>query len=322
MRIELALVCLMAAACGSEQELRHTSTLEAQTDGLALSENGVEAHAAMSGTTCTIDPQWGCPVADADLPSAEEAVLDHVNGVTLGRSPKGLHKVDGSGWIRGDDIPQEDVKTARLVTGGAAMIWGNADSCHRQDDDGPASEVPGDACADGAQVDVDRQAGTLFVASADGLLAVNQESTDRLQRVTEDLVAWDSNLRQLYVAHKGSTTLRAVSRKGDERWSWESEGEIQSLDARGKRGEVMVLSAGADGFGIIDRLNGQTGEEEGSTDIPVTDAEVEVSADGSSVAVVADGEVHFYAFEDAEAEGEVELRDPPDCIQPTRTVKD
>jgi len=318
----LVVVCALAAACGSEQELRYTSTLEAETSGLALSERGDAAHAAMSGTTCTIDPEFGCPIADADLPSAEEAVLDHRDGITLGRSPRGLHKVDADGWRRTDDLAIDGLKTAKLVDGGTAMLWGDTDQCWTQRGDGDAIEVPGAACADGAAVEVDRRRGTLFVASDLGLVTVDDAGSQTLARIDEDLVSWDASLRQLYVAHEGSSLVRAITRRGEEVWTYETEGTVRSIASRGKHGEVLILSRGADGYGTIHRVDGSNGNDQGSTEVPVSDADLEVSADGGAVALVCTSEVHFYAFERDDADTGTITRDPPNCIQPQRTIQD
>ena len=109
--------CLLAlGACQSESELRFVSTLDAQTNGVQFSQDGNQSHVGMSGMTCTVSTEWGCPTDDADLPTEREVVLDHLDGQTLAASDSAVHVIDGSGWIREADIPVPQVIAAPPCT--------------------------------------------------------------------------------------------------------------------------------------------------------------------------------------------------------------
>ncbi|MEO0603281.1 MAG: hypothetical protein AAF211_17715, partial [Myxococcota bacterium] len=62
----MILTALTLVACSPTEELRFTATLEADVNGLRLTPDGLDAVAAMAGTTCTIDTNWGCPVDVVD----------------------------------------------------------------------------------------------------------------------------------------------------------------------------------------------------------------------------------------------------------------
>ena len=126
----LAVVCLLATtACVSENELRYTSTLQAETNGVRLSEDGYDGFAAMSGTTCTIDANWGCPVADEDLPTEGEKVVDHHLGTTLATSDVGLHTIDAGKWQQSLDVDLWGLRTASLHDRGTMAISGDVRAC-------------------------------------------------------------------------------------------------------------------------------------------------------------------------------------------------
>lgn len=324
MRLHFLIVVLAMTACQTENELRHTATLQAETNGLALSDDGDDAFAAMSGTTCTVDANWGCPIDDADLPTGEEFVADHYKGVTLGISTRGLHRIERDGWDRAADVSMPNVRAAKLFDGGSVFLWGDSDACHVQRGDGAATLIPGAACLDGATVDVDRRDGTLFASTRDGLLEVGEDGARNIT-TGPDLAVWDPILRHFYVATTGQAILSAITRQGDEVWTTSTGGNITSIAVRGRLGEVAALSEGTDTMGIFERFDGETGKLLATSELPDADAEVVISPDGTTVATVRPEEVHFYALEievepgDEQVDPEVE---PPTCIAPTRTVRD
>lgn len=324
MRHGVVVVCLAAWACASENELRYTATLDADTRGVVLTEEGDASVAAMSGTTCTIDPRWGCPVDDADLPTAEESVVDHHRGVTLGVSPRGLHQIDRDGWKRGSDLGIPAVATARLTEAGVAAVWNDGTRCAAVSG-GEAYAAPDAACAN-LDVTVDRDAGVLYVATDEGVYALGRSEARQLliEGSKPDLVSWDPKLGQLYAAVTGSDIVIAVDPQGKKVWATQLAGAIQSVETRGRLGELLVLLKGDDGLGTLDRLDGETGDELGSSTVPDGEGEVVTSDDGTTVAIVREDEVHFFELEPdgPRADEEDEGGDAPDCITPTRTVRD
>lgn len=303
-----------AAGCKSENELRYTATLQAETAGVAMSDDGLDAFAAMAGTTCTIDANWGCPTDDEDLPTEEEQVADHFGHETLGVSSEGVHTITDGVWLPEADLAVTGVKTASLVEGGGNVAIGlGDDGCFAEWSDGDVVAVPDAACAEGARYSVDRHTGTMFVAGDGQMLAVERAVTRDLG-VPGDLVAWDPVLELLYTAESGTRELRALTSAGAEEWSVTTSGDIASIAARGDRGEVLALVS-RDDLGGMERRDGETGRLLGSSAMPDDDGHIAVSLNGIKIAVVRDDMVHFFAL-DPEGEAPVVDPTPPVCINP------
>lgn len=313
MRHGLAVVCLMASACASENELRYTSTLQAQTNGVALSEDGLDSFAAMAGVTCTIDTNWGCPTEDVDLPTTEEKLVDHWAGETIGTSSQGVHIIEDGVWSGEADFAIADVRTASLTDSGHIIVSGTEDACFVQRDDGDVVEINGAICSEDATFSVDREAGTLFAATTLGVMSL---SADReAQAGPGDLASYDPSLHVLYTADQGDTLLRALNMQGQEVWSVTTSGAIRSLTARGDRGEVMVLVDRNSGLALIERRDGENGKLLGKSVIPTADGIIESSDNGRTIAVIRGEEVNFFALDD-DTEPVID-ETPPECIVPT-----
>ncbi|MEQ1564285.1 MAG: hypothetical protein ABMA64_01520 [Myxococcota bacterium] len=313
--MRLAPLAVALAACTPiENELRYTSTLQAETSGVALSDDGLDGHAAMSGTTCTIDVNWGCPVADMDLPTPHEFVVDHHGGDTLGASDEGAHTIGADGSYEPSlDIPAQGIHTGRIWAGGTVLLGGGADSCWIQYGTDAPIEVPSEACADDADFAVDRADGTMFVAGGGAVVAAGVDGVRELA-TGADRVAWDAAGRQLLVATAGDRSLSALDRDGAARWTVEVDGTINQVAARGSRGEIVLWVEREDGFGSIERRDGQ-GNLLARSEVPGADGELIVSENGVRLALVRDDEVNFFALE---TDGDEPVRDttPPVCIDP------
>ncbi len=316
----IAACAILASACQSENELRFVSTLDAETNGVRLDEDGINAHAGMAGATCTVSTEWGCPIDDADLPTTEERVLDHFEGMTLASSVGAVHQIDADGWRRGEDVDISLVRAARYTSGGMIMLRGDADACFVQQGD-QQSKVPGKLCTEGIEVEVDRTAGALYAATNDGVFTVDVDGATKV--VDGDLVAWDKKLEHLYTATTGETTIRATNTSGAEVWTVDLGSPINDIATRGNKRQVLVLTQGSDSFGDLYRLDGLTGKVLGSSELPDADGDMEVSGNGKTVAVVRPEEVHYFEMV-IESEGETEVveRDPPSCLQDDRISPD
>jgi hypothetical protein len=316
----VAALALAVTACTSENELRFVSTLDATTYGVALSEDGNNSHVGMSGMTCTVSTEWGCPVDDADLPTEEERVLDHFEGLTLASSTGAVHQIDADGWRRTDDIEVDGVRAARYTNQGLLMIRGDSEACFVQSDSTQTS-VPGALCDTDVKVQVDRDAGVLYAATGKAVYTVDEEGADKIEQ--SDLVAWDRRLEQRYTATNGESTLHATTRDGNEVWTTDLDLPIRSLSARGNKGQVLVLTDSSDGFGLLHRLDGETGRPLSSSELPDSAGEIEVSGNGHAVAIIRDEEVHFFSLViDREGESEVVEENPPSCLQDDRISAD
>lgn len=320
MRHVLLLASATLVGCAIENELRYTATLDATTHGVVLSDDGLESFAAMSGTTCTIDPRWGCPTDDADLPTEEETVVDHHGGVTLGRSAVGVHTITGSAWDAADDLILPDVRVARLTDRGRVVLAGSGPDCGLHLDGADPTGVPASLCGDGVRAAVDRSRGELWVAAPDGVYRVGARGLARFDGDGADRVARDAARGLTFLARTGSSELRALDDDGQAVWSATVDGEVRSMAARGDRGDVLVLTARSDGFGVIERRDGATGSLRSASEVPDGDGELAVSGNGAAVAIVRVDQVHYYAME---LDGETAVIDPtpPRCMmddQPTR----
>ncbi|NCG17602.1 MAG: hypothetical protein GWP91_01115 [Rhodobacterales bacterium] len=318
MRFGLAAVALMATGCTTENELRYTSSLEADTNGVALSDDGLQAHAAMSGTTCVIDTSWGCPTADEDLPTDDERVGDHYLGQTLSTTVDGVYVVRDGTWDTSSDRPMTGVRKASLTDYGQNVVREDADGCwFIRDLDVPVSAADG-ACSDDAQFAVNRETGTLYVASAHGLWSMG-DTVSQLSKKADLLIAHDRFLDQLYVAEKGSDALQALSPLGDQKWAVTTGGPITALAARGTWGEVLVMVETLDGMGSLERRDGETGKLRGDSRVPESDGDIVVSDGGWTVGLIQPGFVHFYSFANGDQDAPV-AEEAPKCIDPTSRV--
>lgn len=305
----------LLGACSSENELRYTATLQAETHGVVLSDDGLDGFAAMSGTTCTIDVNWGCPTADEDLPTEQESLVDHFGHETLGVSSEGVHAIVDGRWDQAADIAVQGVRTARLKReGGHVVLGGSPEDCWIQHDGDDRVGVPGEACDDLAHTTIDRATGTMFVASDGRLLALERDGARELPQ-PGNLVAWDATVGLLYTAEKGSTDLWALEPSGELAWEAVTRDPIADIGARGERGEVMVLTKRSDGLGGMERRTGETGRLLGHSVLPTADGQITSSLNGVRIAVIRGDEVHFFALE-TDGEAPVVDETPPECIDP------
>lgn len=314
-------VAAALAGCKSENELVYTATLQAETNGVVLSDDGLDGYAAMSGTTCTIDVNWGCPTADEDLPTDREAVVDQYGPETLGVSELGLHSMVGGHWDAAADIDVPGVRTGRITDGGHLLLGSSDGACWLQHDGDGQVTVPDAACADDAHHAVDRANGTLFAGTARELWALSPDGAVALDaRGPSDLLDWDPTADALYVAGTGGRDLRALDGAGEEMWSVRTRDPVRDLVARGDRGEALVLLHRDDGLGTIERRDGVTGRVLGRSVVPTADGHLVVSRNGVRVAIVRGDDVNFFALE-TDGEDPVVDPTPPTCItidQPSR----
>ncbi|MBX2798667.1 MAG: hypothetical protein KTR31_13380 [Myxococcales bacterium] len=308
-------VATMALGCQPENELRFTSTLDLETNGVVLTDDGLDAHGGMVGTTCTIDVNWGCPTEDADLPTENEKVLDHFAGTTVASSTEGLHIIRGQAWQQDEDLAVAGVVSAHLGSMGTSYISTVDTGCELTLGDRTAT-VPSAVCGDDVRFAFDAKSGMTFAATDDGIVRMDIEGNDVIGEYG-DLIAFDESLGHLYVAQTGGDILYAVRPNGAEIWSAQVGGTISSVAARGTLGEAIVMATAEDGKGLMERRDGRTGELLGRSWLPDGDSEVVVSDNGRTVAHVRPDEVHFYTLEEGTDDDDIVIDEtPPDCIVP------
>jgi len=305
----------------SENELRYTSTLDADVFGMAMSDDGLRTYAGMSGTTCTIHTGWGCPTADVDLPTKEEVVHDHWEGMTLGSSVLGVHMLQNEARAEDQDILVEGVRAAKLTHEGVMWLSGDDAECELNYEDGSSVDVPGAACGPDAQTSVDRAGAALIIATSEGVLSLGRDGATKIAE-RSDLVAWDRTTKQVYYADVGDTDVSAMTRRGSKSWTETTGGAIQSLTDMGRRGELLLLVDDGSGFGLLERRDGETGKLLGRTQIPAADGTLHTSGNGLTIGVEREGQVVFYSLEVGDSDERPIDEDPPNCPDMDRVTMD
>ena len=291
----LMLLGLFAGGCVTENELRYLSTLPSRTHGVVLSEDAIESYVAMNGTTCTIEPSWGCPTEDVDLPTDRERIVDHFEGRTLAQSTAGVHLLTGSAWDATDDVLVADVKVARLTRGGPLVLHGASASCSLRLPSGVEVSMPGEVCGADLEAAVDRDGDALWLATGERVVRVDAEGI-RSVLGDEDLVARDDTLHVAYLARRQGRKLRAVDDLGRVQWEVLTRGPVVDVATRGGRGDVLVLQRDGE-LGLLERRSGTDGQVLASYPLPGAEGEMVVSANGVGLAIEQDDEVHYYVFE-------------------------
>ncbi len=315
-----SMVLLLVTGCTMETELRYLSTVPTEVNGLVFSEDGVEAYVAMQGTTCTIETAWGCPVADVDLPTEEEKIVDHHQGRTLAVSARGVHQLVEGAWKRSADLEVERVHLARFGRDELLVVREAGASCVFQVGHGASIVLEPDWCAEGRATAVDRASDTLWMADGVRVARVSPDGAWAFP-AREDLLDHDPATGLLYLATSGSRQLRAVDAGGNTAWKTYTRGPISSIATRGGRADLLVLQW--DGpVGLLERRDGMSGRLLDSYPLPGADGELVVSANGVGIAIVVDGAVHHYVV--AVPGEEVPINEQPrSCIEMLdRTVVD
>lgn len=291
MRAILAVACVGLAACATDNELQYRSTLQADTRGVALSDDGLTAYAAMVGTTCAIDTTWGCPVSDQDLPPTDERVVDHYLGKTLAQGDGELYFLDGDVWDASADLAVPGLKAARLSDVGVLALRGSETSCSFTAGETEVT-VSGALCGDDVRVAVDRR-GAIVAATSQGVFRADAAGVRQIA-AEGDLVSVDAVLGHTYVAVAGRTQVTALSDDGAVLWVDDEPGPVQDVAVRGDKRDLLVLSEGDGGFGVLRRIDGETGGELSIGRLPDAHGQVVTSYNGRTVAIVTPTAVHHY----------------------------
>jgi len=308
MRHVLMICGLATAGCVSEQGFVYRSTVVTHASGVAMSEDGLTSYAAMEGLTCALDVRWGCPTVEDDLPTAQEQVLDHLDGTTLASTDGRLHFLDGGVWRPERDLEVPALLTARLSDAGVLALTGEGGACSLSLD-GEAHAVESALCR-GASYEVDRR-GALVVATDDGVLRADGTEVIRLAE-RGDRVSVDRATDLVYVATAGQAGLDAVGPGGEAVWSVSLDAPVRDLVARGDKGDVIVLVETDDGLGRLERRDGRTGEVRAISPVPSAEGTLAVSGNGRTIALVTDDEIHHYEIV---VDGELAPEGKPvDCV--------
>ncbi len=317
--VPLALAVAIAAStgCATDYDLRYLSSLDAETDGVVLSDDGIDAYAAMSTTTCEIDTTWGCPTSDVDLPTDGERVVDHWHGQTLGATEMGVHVIEGQIWQQPFDLELAGVREARLTSVGTLVLAGDANDCVLTGESDVSVPLPGALCGDQVTTAVDRSAGVLYAGTEDGAWRIGFDGAERIADEGA-LVAVDGGSGTVVVAMPGGTELMAVSSVGQSLWTVSVPGGIASIALRGGglagSAGLLVLHE-EDGLGTITRVDVESGEVDDTYAVPSVDGQIVVSDNGQTVGIVHDAVVHWYELL-LDGEQAAIDEDVPNCMEP------
>ena len=297
-----ALLAIGATGCqSSEITMSHMSTMESQTRGVVLYDDGQRGHAAMWNTTCEFDTLNGWVISDHDLPTEDEVIQDTHQGFVVGRSDEGVHIVQD----RDNDLEESGVIASRLLDDGLVTVHhGPEDNCLVSFSGGDRVSVPLEACDADNGVDTDR-VGRVIIGTDSGTLCVDREGATEIDG-PNDFVVYDRATRLTYVARYGGMEVRGLTQRGDIRWSYETEGMITSMDDMGRRGMVMIMtSVLGSSQGNIIILEGHSGELVTDHTTPSSDVDITVSDDGTTMAAVLTDQVYFYDVTDPDDEPKV-----------------
>ena len=310
MRGRIGAMVVACAACHgpqSELELRHLSALETPTRGLVLAEGGDMARAGMYETTCDVDSETASPGADYDARGEDDTV------VAGGTSPsRGLVSVVWAGGALHVNTPDDTGGGRGLVLDGfvgagfrgrglvevhgtgteCTATWRDLDLAIEDSVSLPSSTCQGGPVANsGHGLDV-------FVATREDITVADPGGSTPFG-AGADLLAWDDTAQVLYAANRGESWVQGWEHDGTLRWEVTLGGGVRGLDDLGARGAAAVTLDTTDGGAFV-VLDGQTGAVLEDLDTPSAAESVVASANGETVALVLETEVHFYALEDAE----------------------
>lgn len=302
----LAVMTSLATGCAAlDSDLQYRGSLpDVETNGVVLFEDGEAGHAAMFSTTCVVDPDGGVQ-EDVDVVGDDSEVVldgsrDGDGSVVLARTRDELHVIsstlDFNGWAAADPtigtFPVDGIVNAKLTNDGIAvatdcsMAWLGDDGLELDrvnfTDVGCTGMDP--------NFDVDAATGTGFVNVDGSILSITPDGAATFAE--GDLLAWSASQSGLITADNGATSVNFVEADGNVRWSTDLGAPVLGVADLGARGLVAVMVERADGGKLV-TVDATTGLIDRSFDLPDT-AEMVVSANGQTIAMVLQDTVHYY----------------------------
>jgi hypothetical protein len=300
----LLIVALSLGGCASEQStLNHRSELAVQARGLALYEDGESGHAGMWGTTCEFESYGGNTTGDFDYPGEQDRVVD-ASSTTIGtmsaivRTPGGFYITRPYDFPDRVRIPLSGILDARHVMGGvAALRNAGVSNCmvswYDLDEGLNSTSLPSELCdAQRTVIEVDKVSGLVAIGGDQGAIVIDDEvvHVDGLG----DLIAVDAHAEMIYTAESGSDLLSGYKFDGSLVWSVQIEGMIVSLDDMGPELSAAVMVQAFDGSGDLIIVDGFSGVIETTVETPTAARQIEVSDNGSVMAMVLMDSIHFF----------------------------
>ena len=297
----------MAAGCTSTNAIEMTlmSSMQSETRGVVLYDDGQRGHAAMWGTTCEFDTLNGWLISDHDLPTEAEVMQDTYGGEVLGLSDEGIHILEGAVTFEQTDIGTRGVLESRLLSDGnvASLRIDQAGDCHAQID-GTTVDLEPEICETYTSVTTNRT-DTLYVANGNEVLAVRKGGATKFADAW-DLVEYDATTDLVYVANRFDTRVGGLHPDGQTAWRSETKGGIRDMDDMGARGMLTLITEDEEGGrGLLVVLDGWTGEKIAEHGTPSSDTDITLSEDGTTLAIVLPEDVYFYDVVDEDDEPKV-----------------
>lgn len=301
------LLIAMTAGCTSTNAIEMTlmSSMQSETRGVVLYDDGQRGHAAMQGTTCEFDTLNGWLISDHDLPTDSETMQDTYQGEVLGLSREGIHILEGATTFEQTDFDVVGVLESRMLDNGgvASLIRHSSGECAARID-GNTLDLEPEICETYTSVTTDRTQ-TLFVANGNEVLAIRKGEATKFAD-NWDLVVYDRTTDLVYVANRFSTDVGGYQTDGQLAWRSETQGEIHDMDDMGARGMLMLMTADETGErGSLVVLDGWSGEKLAEHGTPSPETDITLSEDGTTMAIVLPEEVYFYDVVDEDDEPKV-----------------
>ncbi|GEM_PF-3358759 len=225
--------------------------------GLALSSDGLWAHAGMKGYTCDVWTHDGSVAADLDYPGNGDEVIDGTDDRLLVRTEDGLFVTRFNQHTASGQLVEEFLADARLVDGGLATLAYDGEACRvawytQVEAPDQTLAVDDSWCGGGVMMLAERDTGTVWLLDEGRLMHVTPQG-EHVIALGGDQLAWDPVHRQAWVGRTGDAGIAAVDPDGG--WTMhETAGPVSALSSLGQVGAVVVGSAdtleilwGADG---------------------------------------------------------------------------
>lgn len=291
------------AGCSTQTlNFEHQSELQVSTRGVALQADGQDAVAGMFGTTCRVSVADGQLGDDYDIPGTDLEMVQDAgdvlgNSAVVVVSDLGAHVTypDRFWDWQPDHIAGPGILEGRIYGDGFALL-DEGEDCQVSwvgGNDAIATHLGGALC-DRPSFTVNRDTGDAYVANGDSVVVAGTDGAVEEIAQDADLVVWDAAAEVLYAAMIGGSTVRGIETDGHVRWTADVPGEIVAMDDMGPLAQAAVMVGEEDSTGSLILLDGFTGELSSSMATPQPANEITTSADGGTMAMVLDREVHFF----------------------------
>lgn len=301
----LGALTLTVGCATVDSDLQYLGTLQKDTNGVVMFEDGNSGHAAMSGTTCVITTSGGIE-DDVDVTSTDnESVLDgtrDADGTTvLARTTGELHLLFPTDNIMNldDDVRTVDVpgvQDARLTESrdivalaDCGVQWMNLDEEANLLD---TSILALEGCSGmDPTFDVNPLDGTAFVTTTAGVVSVTPDGATRIADAA-DLLEYSVSQDALVLANAGDSVVRLVDSTGAELWSADVGAPVFDVADLGSRDLMGVMLDHDNGAELV-LLNVADGSIDRTFSLPSA-ATIEPSGNGQTLALVLPNAVHYY----------------------------